>query len=152
MCAELGWSNVATYIQSGNLVFDAPRHSRGVEAALEALIREHSAMTCRRSSAAARNGRNIPASIPSPRRRGRARPAAHAALQAAAQRRAPRRRIQARARAGEQVRQAGDALWIHYPEGAGTSKLTPALIDSAIGSPGTAATTHGLKLLEMLEG
>src|SRR4051812_2017690 len=60
--------------------------------------------------------------------------------------------IQARARAGELVKQAGDGLWIHYPEGAGTSKLTPALIDRAIGSPATARNFNSvLKLLEMLE-
>ena len=49
--------------------------------------------------------------------------------------------IQARAVAGERVRRAGDALWFHYPEGAGTSKLTPSLIDRAIGSPARRATT-----------
>jgi len=61
--------------------------------------------------------------------------------------------IQARAKAGEQVRQAGDALWLHYPNGAGTSKLTPSLIDRALGSPGTARNYNTLmKLKEMLEG
>ena len=60
--------------------------------------------------------------------------------------------IQARARAGERVKQAGDALWFHYPEGAGTSKLTPSLIDRAIGSPGTARNYNTvMKLKEMLE-
>ena len=60
--------------------------------------------------------------------------------------------IQARAKAGEQIRQAGDALWLHYPEGAGTSKLTPSLIDRATGSPGTARNYNTLlKLKEMLE-
>jgi len=43
------------------------------------------------------------------------------------------------------------AMWIHYPEGAGTSKLTPSLIDRAIGSPGTARNWNTvLKLEEML--
>ena len=44
--------------------------------------------------------------------------------------RTPPKAIQARAQAGERVEAAGDALWFHYPEGAGTSKLTPALIDT----------------------
>jgi len=51
------------------------------------------------------------------------------------------------------VKQSGDALWFHYPEGAGTSKLIPSLIDRAIGSPGTARNYNTLlKLKEMLEG
>jgi uncharacterized protein (DUF1697 family) len=59
--------------------------------------------------------------------------------------------ISAKASAGEQVRRAGDALWIHYPQGAGTSKLTPALIDRAVGSPATARNYNTvLKIEEML--
>jgi uncharacterized protein (DUF1697 family) len=60
--------------------------------------------------------------------------------------------IEARAKDGERVRQAGDALWFHYPNGAGTSKLTPSLVDRAIGSPGTARNYNTvMKLKEMLE-
>lgn len=29
----------------------------------------------------------------------------------------------------------GDAVWIHFPEGEGKSKLTPAFLDKAAGSP-----------------
>jgi uncharacterized protein (DUF1697 family) len=61
--------------------------------------------------------------------------------------------IEARAQAGERVRRVGDALWFHYPEGAGTSKLTPSLIDRAVGSPATARNYNTvLKLKEMLDG
>ena len=35
------------------------------------------------------------------------------------------------------MRQAGEAIWIYFPDGSGTSKITPAIIDKAIGSPGT---------------
>jgi uncharacterized protein (DUF1697 family) len=46
----------------------------------------------------------------------------------------------------------GDALWFHYPAGAGASKLTPALIDRAVGSPATARNFNTvLKLGEMLD-
>ena len=54
--------------------------------------------------------------------------------------------------AGERVRQAGDALWFHYPEGAGT------LEDHALADrPRARLARHGaqfntvLKLKEMLE-
>ena len=60
--------------------------------------------------------------------------------------------IEARGRDGERVRRAGDALWFHYPNGAGTSKLTPSLIDRAVGSPATARNYNTvIKLKEMLE-
>ena len=38
LCGELGWQNVATYIQSGNVVFDADCTPAEAEAALEARI------------------------------------------------------------------------------------------------------------------
>jgi uncharacterized protein (DUF1697 family) len=61
--------------------------------------------------------------------------------------------IQARAAAGEQVRQAGEALWIHFPNGSGTSKLIPALIDKAIGSTATSRNYRTVcTLLDMLDG
>ena len=59
--------------------------------------------------------------------------------------------IQARAAAGERVRRGGDALWINFPEGSGTSKLTPALIDRAVGSPATSRNYRTVvTLLDML--
>ena len=56
------------------------------------------------------------------------------------------------AAAGEKAKRAGDALWIYYPEGSGTSKLTPSTIDKAIGSPATSRNYRTVvKLKEMLE-
>jgi uncharacterized protein (DUF1697 family) len=46
--------------------------------------------------------------------------------------------LRARAADGERIERVGDALWIHYPRGAGRSKLTPALFDRSAGSPVTA--------------
>lgn len=136
-CAALGWRDAATYIQSGNVVFDADGAPADAEAALEALIaREYGyeAPTIARTAAqwsayapgcpfpdAARDEPNRLLLLVSKR------PPAGDAVDA----------IQARAAAGESVRAAGDALWIHYPDGSGTSKITPAIIDKAIGSPAT---------------
>ena len=38
-------------------------------------------------------------------------------------------RLMERAQADERVKAAGRALWLHFPAGVGTSKLTPAFID-----------------------
>lgn len=153
LCAELGWSHVATYIQSGNLVFTATGKAEAIEAVLEQAIEKQF-------------GLDVPAIV-----RSRAEwskylnlnPFPEAAKDEAAKlhlllsKKPPAKdaaeTIQTRARAGEQVKQAGEALWIHYPNGAGTSKLTPSLIDRAIGSPGTARNWNTvLKLEEMLAG
>lgn len=137
LCRELGWSDVATYIQSGNVVFDADCAPAEAEAALEARIASvygYDAPTVVRTAAqwagyapacpfpdAARATPNYLLMLVSKRP-----PAAGAA-----------EFIQARAQAGEAVRQAGDAIWIHFPNGSGTSKITPTIIDKAIGSPAT---------------
>jgi uncharacterized protein (DUF1697 family) len=57
-----------------------------------------------------------------------------------------------RARSGEAVEAAGGALWFHFPAGVGTSKLTPAAIDKAAGSPSTSRNWRTvLKLQEMAQ-
>jgi uncharacterized protein (DUF1697 family) len=152
-CAALGWTDVSTYIQSGNVVFDADCDAAAAEAALEtrirdaygfeapAIVRTH-AQWRRYAPAnpfpdAARETPNYLLMLVSKR------PPAAGAVEA----------IQAKAAAGEMVRQAGDAIWIHFPNGSGTSKITPALIDKAIGSPATSRNYRTVVTLqEMLGG
>lgn len=151
--AALGWTNVATYIQSGNLVFDAECSPSEAEAAIEALIRKHHgyeapAIVRTRDQWAAYPGGN-----PYP---GAARETPGHLLMLVAKEKMKAdsaEAIQARATAGEQVRKVGETLWIHFPQGSGTSKLTPALIDRAAGSTATSRNYRTVcKLLEMLDG
>ena len=148
LCADLGWSDVQTYIQSGNLLFSAAGEPAAIEICLEQAIER-------------RFGLNVPVMVRSAK--------AWSALRAGnpfpeAAREAPNRlmlmvtkrppaegaegTIQARATAGEQVKRAGQGIWIHYPEGVGRSKLTPTLIDRAIGSPSTARNYRTIVKLE----
>jgi uncharacterized protein (DUF1697 family) len=138
LCAELGWGEVATYIQSGNVVFRTVAEAPGLEAQLEKAI-------------AARFGMAVPVIV-----RTSAQWAAHARSNpfGEAARDEPNRlmmllskdkpqpdaaeTLQQRAVGGERVKRAGDALWIHFPDGVGTSKLNPSLIDRVVGSPATA--------------
>ena len=148
LCGQLGWAEVATYIQSGNVVFTARGKRAAIEARLEEAIRKHFDMEVPVIVRTAAQWSAYPPANPfakEPPNRvmlllSKTPPAEGA--EAA---------IQARALAGERVRRAGDALWFHYPEGAGTSKLTPALIDRAVGSPATARNFNTvMKLNEML--
>jgi uncharacterized protein (DUF1697 family) len=150
-CASLGWEDVQTYIQSGNIAFRSPGEPAVLEASLEAAISQ-------------RYGLNIPVII----RPGAEWPAIVAGnpfLAASAvtpnlvmlllAKRAPLpaalTALQARAAAGEQLAQVGDALWAYFPAGSGRSKLSPALIDRLVGSPVTARNWNTvLKLNELL--
>jgi uncharacterized protein (DUF1697 family) len=151
LCAGLGWADVATYIQSGNVVFSSGMTPAEAEAALEAAVTRAYGYAAPAIVRSAGEWARLAAINPFPEVAAtepnrlmllvsKAPPAAGAA-----------EAIAARAAAGERVRQAGGALWFHYPEGAGTSKLTPSLIDRAVGSPGTARNWRTVRtLLEML--
>lgn len=61
-------------------------------------------------------------------------------------------KLMERAQDGEAVEAAAGALWLHFPRGVARSKLTPALIDKACGSPATARNYRtATRLREMLE-
>jgi uncharacterized protein (DUF1697 family) len=152
LCAKLGWADVATYIQSGNVVFSAPGTPDALEAALETALEKAFGIAVPVMVRSRAEWAEFAASNPFPEAArdepnrlmllvSKAPPAAGAA-----------EAIEARGKAGERVSAAGGALWFHYPQGAGTSKLTPALIDRAVGSAGTARNHRTvMTLLEMLD-
>ena len=137
LCGELGWQDVETYIQSGNVVFKASAKPEALEAELEKAI-------------TARFGLDVPVIVRTAKQWAAcaaANPFPAAArdepnrLQLLLSQRPPHadaaEKLMERAQAGERVTAAGGALWFHFPEGVGSSKLTPALIDKACGSPST---------------
>lgn len=151
LCAELGWKDVATYIQSGNLVFAG----KGKPAALEAELERAIARTF---------GLDVPVIVRTADQWAKlaaANPFAKAAreepnrLQLLVSKQPPAAdaadKLMERAQAGESVKAVGGALWFHFREGVGASKLTPALIDKACGSPATGRNFRTVvKLGEML--
>jgi uncharacterized protein (DUF1697 family) len=153
LCGELGWEDVETYIQSGNLVFSAAGKPDALEAKLERAI-------------SGRFGLDVPVIVRTAAQwsaYAAANPFAKAAreapnrLQLLVSKRAPNSdaadKLLARAQDGEAVKAAGGALWFHFPEGVARSKLTPALIDKACGSPSTGRNWRTVvKLEEMAEG
>jgi uncharacterized protein (DUF1697 family) len=152
LCADLGWTGVATYIQSGNLVFTATGKAREIEKVLEEAIEKAFALDVPVIVRSRAEWAKYPGLNPFPEAARDAPAKLHLLLSKLPPASGAAEAIEARAKAGEQVRLVGDALWLHYPEGAGASKLTPSLIDRAIGSPGTARNYNSvIKLLEMLE-
>ena len=152
ICSKSGMTGVETYIQSGNLVLSAAGKPEAIEAEIEGLIE-----------------RRFELSIPVIVRRASAWPAYIRSNPFAKESRTEANRVmlglskrtplpgaveglQERAANGERVKQAGDALWIHFPNGSGTSKLSPSVFDRLVGSPVTIRNFNTVvKLGEMTE-
>jgi uncharacterized protein (DUF1697 family) len=151
LCAGLGWEDVATYIQSGNVVFATAGKADALETGLEQAIAAKFGFEAPAMVRTAAEWRTLLAANPFPKEAEAEpnrvfvgvpkRPPADGAAE----------RIAAKAAAGERIKEAGGALWLHYPQGAGASKLTPTLIDRAAGCPVTARNWRtASKLAEML--
>lgn len=150
-CAGLGWKEVRTYIQSGNVIFAAEESAPKLEALLEKEIEERFDLKIPVIVRSAGEWPKLVAGNPFAEAAEKElnrlmlllskKPPAKAAAEA----------IQERAKAGERVTRVGDSPWIHFPGGAGTSKLSPSLIDRLVGSPTTSRNYRTvLKLQEIL--
>lgn len=152
LCAGLGWRNVRTYIASGNVLFEAAGRCESLEAALEEAIAGRFGFKVPVIVRTAGQWHDYPASNPfedaardAPNRLllfvSKRPPAADAEAD-----------LQQRATMGEQVRRAGDVVWILFPEGIAQSKLSPMVIDKLFESPATSRNYRTVvKLKEMLE-
>ncbi len=148
LVADLGWRDARTYIQSGNVVFSAAATPAVLADALESEIaRVHSMSVAVIIRDAVRWKQYL-----------KANPFLHLGEESsglvmlALSKRQPNDAaadaLRARATLGEEIRHVGDALWIHYPEGAGRSKLSPGLLDRVVGSPVTTRNWRTVLALE----
>jgi len=137
LCTEIGWDNVRTYIQSGNLVFSANKTVKLLEDELEQSIErrfglEISVIVRRADHWSAYVERN-----PFPEA-GKKEPNLLAlGLAKATPNSTAVNGLRERAANGEQLAQTRDALWVHFPQGVARSKLTPDLMARLVGSPVT---------------
>jgi len=152
LCGKLGWADVATYIQSGNVLFDAPGEAAALEAALERAIRNEFGFDV---PVLVRSAAQLDAYLDGNPFREAARDTPHRLLLLVPK--APpaadaATTLAARGEAGERVARAADALWVHFPNGIAGSKLSPLLIDKLVASPATSRNWRTIaKLLEMSE-
>jgi uncharacterized protein (DUF1697 family) len=148
-CGEIGFADVATYIQSGNVVFRAQGSAKQVAEKLRAVIAE-------------RFGCDVPVVL---RTVGELERVAGAnpfldqgadvsrlhvgfLLDEPAQSRVSG--MPAQPPGPEEFRVVGADVYLHYPEGMGTSKLTTAYFDRALGTTMTARNWRTVnKLVEM---
>jgi uncharacterized protein (DUF1697 family) len=138
LCEGLDWGAVQTYIQSGNLLFHADAAPEALEAELERAITGRFGLTIPVIVRAAAAWPDYVANNPFPEASEREPNLVMLALAKAEPKADAVERLRERATSGEHIERAGDAIWVHYPQGAGTSKLSPALFDRLVGSPVTA--------------
>jgi uncharacterized protein (DUF1697 family) len=151
LCTEIGLTDVATYIQSGNIVFSTDAPGQAVAAELEESIERRFAMKVPTIVRTATEWRNILAANPFP---DVARETPNWLLLMVGKTAPPQgieTAMEATGEAGEKVRQAAGILWIHYPAGIGRSKLV--WPKAFAGEPLVATTRNyrtAVKLMDML--
>lgn len=152
LCGELGWTEIVTYIQSGNIVFTSDDTPEAAEAALEALIEKHFGYKAPAIVRTLDQWTHYPAANPFPIAAADEPNRLVMLLSKDPPADTAEAAIQARAMHGERVKRAGDAIWIHYPDGQQDTKLSPAIIDRAIGSVATGRNYRTVAtLLDMLK-
>jgi uncharacterized protein (DUF1697 family) len=153
VCEKAGFGDVRTYIASGNLVLSAAGPASAVAKKLEAAV-------------AAAFGIEVPVVVRTAKEWQAYLKVPGAFAQAAEEKpngllvglstKPPSRdaatALAPRAVNGERVGLHGDALWIHFPDGIARSKLTPAAIDKAMGSPTTARNLNTVRKLAEMAG
>jgi uncharacterized protein (DUF1697 family) len=154
LCEELGFTSVATLLQSGNVVFNAKGSDQAIATKLAGAIEKghgfRPAIVVRTAAEIARTVEANPFKA-----EAKADPRFVVVVFAAA---APTSGAAARIAAvrgdkGERLRLAGQDLYIHYPAGQGVSKVTNAVLERALGVPVTARNWNTVtKLKAMLEG
>ncbi len=138
LCSGLGYGDVQTYIQSGNVVFTGRGGAPGVESSLEHAIEKRFGLTI---PVIVRTAEQWPAYLkgnPFPALSEREPNHVLMGLSKARPAKGAVAALRERAAAGEQIEMVGDALWIHFAGGVGRSKLSPAVLDRLVGSSVTA--------------
>lgn len=151
LCEEIGWRDVRTYIQSGNVIFQSGKDASQLEVELEAALPGTFGVTASvivvTADALAEHARANPfpeESAATPQ---------HVMLALSKAPPADDALDRLRERAGtERLERVDDALWIHYPDGAGRSRLTPGMFDRAVGSPVTTRNWRTVEKLTELSG
>jgi uncharacterized protein (DUF1697 family) len=150
MCGDLGWRGVRTYIQSGNVIFEAAGPRSSLESSLEEAIERQLGLSIPVVVRTAATWPGYVAGNPYPEA-SRAEPnLVMLALSKAPPAPGAVDGLLERAAKGERITLVGEALWIHYGGGVARSRLSPALFDRLVGSPVTARNWRTVLKLDAL--
>jgi len=149
----LGCTEVATYIQSGNLVFTSAGSAAQHEAALERALVKHFGFPVETLVRDAKAWSALIAANPLAKLTEKDPAHVLVGLSKEPLRKEALAELRERAQGDERVELAGGALWLHYAAGVARSKLTPAVLDRAAGSTVTARNGRTVQeLARMLSG
>ncbi len=152
LCAEIGWNNVRSYIQSGNLVFSASAAASSLEADIEQAIERRFGLQITVVVRRVNDWVAYVDSNPFPDVAMKEPNTLMLGLSKATPKSNALKELRARSADGERLEQTGDALWLHLKYGAAKSKISPALLTRLVGSPVTVRNWRTvLKLRELAE-
>lgn len=152
LCADFGWQNVESYVQSGNLIFHADASREEVEAELESGVRSRFGLSVPVIARTAEEWSAFASSNPFAKASKEDSKLVMLALSKAPLLPKAAEELRERAAVGERIEQVRDALWIHYTAGVARSKLSPGLLDRAAGSPVTTRNWNTVLKLDALLG
>ena len=152
LCDELGWRDVATYIQSGNAVFSAAAGAAAkLEAQLEQAIRARFGFDVPVVVRTARELEKVAAACPFVAEAEERPNLVHVGFAKGKVHKAMAEACAPYCTKGERVVVVGQAIWTDFPDGVGRSKLTPAVLDRAFGASVTMRNVKTLRaVLELL--
>ena len=150
LVAETGGREIQTYIQSGNLVCLADSPPADLERELEQAIERRFNLKIPVIVRTATDWAADVAGNPFPKESALEPNRVMLALAKLPPKPEAVAELRARSAGGESIIQVGDAMWIYFPGGVGSTKITPALLDRLAGSPVTMRNWRTvLKLNEM---
>ena len=150
VCGEIGWEDVRTYIQSGNVIFRGSGGRAKLAAALEKAIEEEFGFAVPVVVRKGSEWRRYAEGSPFPEAEQDRAKLLHLGLANKTSRSDAAQVLAPYCKAGEQIVVNGDALWIDYPVGIARTKLTPAVLDRAVGSPVTARNWKSVQAIAAL--
>jgi uncharacterized protein (DUF1697 family) len=153
LATKVGFTKVCSYINSGNLVFEAGKlKSNQVEGRLEKAIEKQFGFHVDVIVRTATQWKKYASGSPFPNAE-RSRPNfLHLGLSKLPCSKDLLTKLSERATLGEKIKLEGGAIWVDFLGGAGKSKLTPVLFDKIAGSPVTMRNWNTVqKLVEVLE-
>lgn len=152
LAERIGFTEVAHYIQSGNLVFEAAKVSaQSATDKLEKAIEKKFGFPVDVMVRTAPQWKKYASGSPFPDAEKDRPNILYLGISKDPCAKDAASKLKERATQGEQIKLQGDALWVDFITGAGKSKLTPVLFEKAAGSPVTLRNWNTvLKINEML--
>jgi uncharacterized protein (DUF1697 family) len=137
-CRDAGFTDVKTYIQSGNLVLSSGMGAAALEAGLEKIVLDSFGFSSPAMARTAAQWAAYADGSPFPEVEAERPGNLHLCVSKGPPPSDAPMRLLERAKLGERVALAGDALWIDFAGGVGHSDITPAWLDKVVGSTVTA--------------